>query len=81
MTYTVEFYVPSEADHKEVVQFATEHGCRVIMRVEEGPAGGGNPLYTFGSESFDMIQELTEQVLGEGHGFDEEQIKTMIVEI
>jgi len=80
MTYTVELDISSEADHKEVVQFATERGCHVIMRVEEGPAGG-NPLYTFGSENFDMIQELTEQVLGAGHGFDEEELKTMIVEV
>ena len=80
MTYTVELDISHEAKHEEVVQFATEHGCRVMLRIEEGPAGG-NPLYTFASESFDMIQELTEQVLGAGHGFDEEEIKTMIVEV
>jgi hypothetical protein len=80
MPYTVELDIAADADHSEVVQFANEHGCRVVSRIEEGPAGG-NPCYTFASDSFDMIQELTEQVLGQGHGFDEEELKTMIVEV
>lgn len=80
MTYTIELDISHEATHEEVVQFAKDHGCRVMLRIEDGPAGG-NPLYTFASESFDMLQELTEQVLGTGHGFDEEELKTMIVEV
>lgn len=80
MAYIVELDITHEADHQEVVQFAIEHGCRVLSRVENGPAGG-NPLYTFASDSFDMLQELTEQVLGVNSGFDEEDLKTMFVEV
>lgn len=78
--YTIELDISHEVPQSEVLQFATEHGCKAELLMAEGPAGG-NPLYQFSSESFDMLQELTEQVFGEGHGFDEEQIKTMIVEV
>lgn len=80
MPYTIQLDISHEALHEEVIQFANEHGCRVLSRLENGPAGG-NPLYTFASDKFDYLQELTEQILGEGHGFDEEEIKTMIVEV
>ena len=78
-TYTVELDISHEAAHEEVLQFAQEHGCRVLSRIENGPAGG-NPLYTFASENIDYLQELTEQILGVGR-FDEEEIRNMLVEV
>ena len=80
MTYQVELDISHEATHSEVEQFATDHGCTAQLLMADGPAGG-NPLYLFKSESFDMLQELYEQVMGHGHGFDEEELKTMIVEV
>ena len=80
MTYQVELDISSEPTHGEVLQFATEHGCTATLLQANGPAGG-NPLYLFQSESFDMLQELFEQVMGHGHGFDEEELKTMFVEV
>jgi len=80
MSYQVELDISSEPTHDEVVQFAIEHGCTATLLQANGPAGG-NPLYLFKSESFDMLQELFEQVMGHGHGFDEEELKTMFVEV
>lgn len=80
MTYQVELDISSEPTHDEVLQFATEHGCTATLLEANGPAGG-NPLYLFQSETFDMLQELFEQVMGHGHGFDEEELKTMFVEV
>ena len=80
MSYEVQLDISSESTHDEVLQFATEHGCTAELLIEDGPAGG-NPLYLFQSESFDMLQELFEQVMGHGHGFDEEELKTMFVEV
>ena len=80
MTYQVELDISSEQTHDEVLQFATEHGCTATLLEANGPAGG-NPLYLFQSETFDMLQELFEQVMGHGHGFDEEELKTMFVEV
>lgn len=80
MTYQVELDITAESAYDEVKQFATEHGCSATLLMENGPAGG-NPLYLFKSESFDMLQELYEQVMGYGHGFDEEELKTMFVEV
>lgn len=77
-TYTVELDISHEAAHEEVLGFATDHGCRVLSRIENGPAGG-NPLYTFASESLDYLQELTEQVLGSE--FDQDEIRDMFVEV
>ena len=79
MPYTVELDISHEATHEEVVQFANDHGCRVLSRLENGPAGG-NPLYTFASNEFQNIKKLTEFMFL-GAGFDEEEIKTMIVEV
>ena len=80
MTYQIQLDISSEPTHSEVLQFATEHGCTATLLEANGPAGG-NPLYLFQSESFDMLQELFEQVMGHGHGFDEEELKTMFVEV
>lgn len=80
MSYTVQLDISHEATVEEVAQFANEHGCYIRSVETNGPAGG-NPLYEFASDSFDMVQELTEQILGDGHGFDEQEIKTMIVEV
>lgn len=79
MPYTIELDITHETPIEMVQQFATEHGCRVLSRLENGPAGG-NPLYTFASDNFDHLQELAEQVFGVGF-FDEETIKTMILEV
>ena len=80
MAYQVELDISHEATHDDVVRFAIEHGCTTQLITANGPAGG-NPLYLFKSESFDMLQELYEQVMGHGHGFDEEELKTMFVEV
>ncbi len=80
MTYQVELDVSHEVSHDEVVQFATEHGCTAELLMANGPAGG-NPLYLFKSESFTMLQEWFEQVKGGGDGFDEEELKTMFLEV
>ena len=56
MAYQVELDISHEATHDEVVQFAIEHGCTTQLIMANGPAGG-NPLYLFKSESFDMLQE------------------------
>ena len=77
--YTIELDITHETPIEMVQQFATDHGCTAELLMEHGPAGG-NPLYKFSSDNFDYLQELTEQVLG-GAGFDEETIKTMIVEV
>lgn len=77
--YTIELDISHEPTHQEVCNFAKEHGCTAFLIQENGPAGG-NPLYRFSSDSFDMLQELTDQVFGSGY-FDEETIKTMITEI
>jgi hypothetical protein len=78
-TYTVELDISHEVTHEEVLEFAQDHGCRVLSRIENGPAGG-NPLYTFASENINYLQELTEQVFGAGE-FDEEEIRNMFVEV
>lgn len=78
MAYTIELDISHETPSEMVQQFATDHGCTAELLMEYGPAGG-NPLYKFSSDNFDYLQELTEQVFGAGF-FDEETIKTMIVE-
>ena len=77
--FTIELDITYETPIEMVQQFATDHGCTVELLQEFGPAGG-NPLYKFSSDKFDYLQELTEQILG-ASGFDEESIKTMIVEV
>lgn len=77
--FTVELDVSHEATVFEVSQFAYDHGCYITSVIENGPAGG-NPCYTFSSESFNKIKGLVEEFFG-GQGFDEEQIKGMIVEV
>jgi hypothetical protein len=62
MNYAIELDITHESTFEEVQQFATEHGCEVKLLEENGPAGG-NPLYKFTAESFDMLQELGEQIL------------------
>ena len=77
--YTIELDISHETPHEMVLQFAKDHGCTAVLLQEFGPAGG-NPLYKFSSDKFDYLQELAEQVFGFGF-FDEETIKTMIVEV
>jgi len=77
--YTIELDISHETPQEMVEQFAKDHGCTATLLQEFGPAGG-NPLYKFSSEKFDYLQELAEQVFGIGF-FDEETIKTMIVEV
>ena len=77
--YTIELDISHEVPSNEVHEFATEHGCMAELLQEYGPAGG-NPLYKFSSEKFNKLKELAEYVF-DGAGFDEEEIKTMIVEV
>jgi len=77
--FTVELDVSHEATVSEISQFAYDHGCYIASVIENGPAGG-NPCYTFASESFSKIKSLVEEFFG-GQGFDEEEIKNMIVEV
>jgi len=76
--YTIELDITSEATTAMVNQFATEHSCTAKLIQAFGPAGG-NPVYEFSSESFDCLEELVTQYFG--GEFDEEDIKTMIVEV
>lgn len=78
--YIIELDISHEPSHSEVIQFASDYGCTTKLLMKNGPAGG-NPLYEFSSDSYDNIRELLEQVIGYGHGFDEEELKTMIVEV
>jgi len=80
MTYAIELDISHEPSHSEVVQFAGDHGCTTKLLMENGPAGG-NPLYEFSSDNYDNIRGFLERVIGYGHGFDEEELKTMIVEV
>jgi len=80
MAYQIELDISHEAAHNEVLDFATQHGCTATLLQENGPAGG-NPLYLFKSESFDMLQELFEQYMGPNHRFDEESIRNRFVEV
>jgi len=80
MPYTVELDISHEADHSEVVEFASNLDCVAKLLMENGPAGG-NPLYEFSSDNYNKIRELLVEIFGQGHGFDEEELKTMIVEV
>ena len=62
VTYQIELDVSHEAEHSEVLQFATEHNCTADLIMEFGPAGG-NPLYLFKSDSFDCLHELASGLL------------------
>lgn len=77
--FTIELDITHETPIEMVQQFATDHGCTAELLQEFGPAGG-NPLYKFSSDNFDHLQELAEQVFGVDF-FDEETIKTMILEV
>lgn len=77
--FIVELDVSHEASVSDVAEFANGHGCYITSVIENGPAGG-NPCYTFASESFSKMKGMIEEFFG-GQGFDEEQIKTMIVEV
>ena len=77
MTYNVQLDISHESPFELVNQFAIDHGCTATLILEYGPAGG-NPLYQFSSDKFNYLQELIEQVLG--NGCDEETLKTMIWE-
>ena len=61
--YTMQLDVSHEAAHEEVVEFANGLGCRVLSRLENGPAGG-NPLYTFASDEYGPLKELAESIYG-----------------
>lgn len=80
MPYTVELDISHEPTHSEVVAFAADYGCTTKLLMKNGPAGG-NPLYEFSSDEYNQVVELLEQVIGHSHGFDEEELKTMIVEV
>lgn len=75
--YTIELDISHEVSSNEVQEFAKDHGCVAELLEEYGPAGG-NPLYKFSSDIFDNLKSLTEYVF-DGFGFDEEEIKTMIL--
>lgn len=78
MAYLVELDVSHEPTHEQVVEFAESHGCTVLGRRENGPAGG-NPVYTFGSAKYDYLVELVQQLLGSR--CDEEFLMTAIVNV
>jgi gamma-glutamylcysteine synthetase len=80
VTYQVQLDISSEPTNQEVIQFAQEHGCTATLLEQNGPAGG-NPLWLFKSDSFDMLSELYTQVMGYGHGFDDDTLKTMFTEV
>ena len=77
--FTVQLDVSHEAPVSEVAKFAHDHDCYITSVIENGPAGG-NPCYTFASENFDKIKGLIEEFFS-GQGFDEQELKTMIVEV
>jgi hypothetical protein len=61
--FTMQLDISYEAAHEEVVQFAHDHDCRVLSRLEEG-SGGGNPVYTFASDTYNPLKDLAEDLYG-----------------
>ena len=78
--YIIELDISHESTPSEVVEFASNWDCTSKLLMENGPAGG-NPLYEFASDNYNNLRELLIEYLGQGHGFDEEELKTMIVEV
>ena len=50
-----------EVTHELVVEWAHGHDCRVLSRLEEG-TGGGNPVYTFASDTYNPLKDLAEDL-------------------
>jgi len=61
--FTIELDVSHEVTHELVVEWAHGHDCRVLSRLEEGP-GGGNPVYTFASDTYNPLKDLAEDLYG-----------------
>lgn len=78
MTYTVELDISHESTPSEVAEFAFIWDCTSKLLIEDGP-GGGNPVYEFLSNNYGNLRDLLIDYMG--HDIDEEELKTMIVEI
>lgn len=61
--FTMQLDISHEATHESVVEWAHGLDCRVLSRLEEGP-GGGNPLYTFASDTYNPLKNMAEELYG-----------------
>ena len=61
MFYSLTTDIAYTTTKKQIIQFASEHGCTLTEFQKNGPAGG-NHVCTFKSNNYDYLEELTHQL-------------------